>query len=135
MLFSPRVRLILSLVAAFFLVFVVLRGAFFWFFLSGLELPSQELWHAFGIGVRFDLRLALLIVLPVAILSLLPGLLGLRRGQLARKLAVAWLALASAVACFVYIADFAHYSYLEERLNSSVLRFLTNRGDSLQMVW
>lgn len=32
MLFSPRVRLILSLVAAFFVVFVVLRGAFFWFF-------------------------------------------------------------------------------------------------------
>jgi len=132
---SPRLRLVLGLIIAPFAILVVLRLVFFAWFLAGQSLPAGDLWRAFGIGVRFDLRVALLVALPVALLSLLPGVLGLRRGRLARGLAVFWLALAGVALTLIYVADFGHYSYLAERLNSSVLRFFDNRRDTLRMVW
>ncbi|MEO1901302.1 MAG: sulfatase-like hydrolase/transferase [Alcanivorax sp.] len=132
---SLRLRLILGLVLVTFLALLALRVAFYFTFLADQGLNRDELWHAFGVGLRFDLRVALLVTLPVALLSLLPGVLGLRRGRIARGVAVVWLALAGAALTLTYVADFAHYSYLAERLNSSVLRFFEDRRDSLLMVW
>ncbi|ASK34881.1 alkaline phosphatase [Alcanivorax sp. N3-2A] len=135
MLLSPRLRLVLSITLTWFVIFAVLRVAFFWWFLAGQGLDSGEAWQAFGIGLRFDLRIALLIALPVVLLSLLPGHFGLRTGRISRALAVLWMALAGMAVALTYVADWAHYSYLEERLNASVLRFFQNSGDSLRMVW
>jgi len=131
----PRLKMLLPLLALYFLVLVLLRvGFYFWFLEEKLEQPASVLWHAFGIGVRFDLRIALLLMLPLAAVSYLPGGLGLRGGFGAR-LAVITSALMAATITFFYITDFAHYAYLDERLNASVLRFLEDGMDSFQMVW
>jgi phosphoglycerol transferase MdoB-like AlkP superfamily enzyme len=135
MVFSPRLRLIIGLTLIWFVIFAALRLAFLGWFLSGQGLDPGEVWRALGIGLRFDLRVALLIALPVVLLSLLPGRLGLRTGRVSRGLAVVWLALAGFGMTLTYVSDWAHYSYLEERLNASVLRFFQNSGDSLRMVW
>lgn len=133
---SPRLRLLLVPLVTFFVVFVALRVAFYFYFLHGaLDHPASTLWQAFFVGVRFDLRIALLIVLPVILMTFLPGRLTPRRSRLMGIVAAAWLVVASLAVALVYIFDFAHYSYLAERLNVSVLRFLDNREDSLRMVW
>lgn len=133
---SPRLRMILTLTLFYFFVFAVLRTGFYFHFLAGdLEQPAGVLGKAFWIGLRFDLRLALLVVLPVALMSVLPGKAALHRSMFMRRLALVWLALATLVCAFFYIADFAHYSYLGERINVSVLRFMEDSTDSLQMVW
>lgn len=36
---------------------------------------------------------------------------------------------------FFYIVDFAHYAYLSQRLNASVLNYLQDAGISMNMVW
>jgi phosphoglycerol transferase MdoB-like AlkP superfamily enzyme len=41
----------------------------------------------------------------------------------------------SLVFCFFYVVDFAHYSYLSQRLNASVLNYLEDAGISMSMVW
>jgi phosphoglycerol transferase MdoB-like AlkP superfamily enzyme len=87
-----------------------------------------------GIGLRFDLRLALLLMLPVGLLLALPKL------RLARFRAVRWLmrgylGLAIAALGLLYIIDFGHYAYLGVRLNATVLRFAGDAQTSVGMLW
>ena len=131
----PRLQLLFWPVLVFFLAFVLMRAGFYWWFLEdALRQPLSVQLEAWLIGVRFDLRLALILVLPLVVISWLPGFIGLR-GRLGRALALAWVVLSSLYVVFTYIVDFAHYAYLDERVNVSVLRFLEDGTDSFQMVW
>ena len=131
----PRLQLLLWPVLVFFVAFVLMRAGFYAWFLEGaLQQPLSVQVEAWFIGVRFDLRLALILVLPLVVISWLPGLIGLR-GRFGRSLALVWVVLSSLYVVFTYIVDFAHYAYLDERVNVSVLRFLEDGTDSFQMVW
>lgn len=131
----PRLKMLLPLLAIIFVSLVVLRVGFYYYFLADkLDQPPQVFWHAFGIGVRFDLRVALLTLLPLALTSYLPGSLNLR-GRLGAPLALILTAITIGTLTFFYITDFAHYAYLDERLNASVLRFADDGMDSVKMVW
>lgn len=133
---SPRLRMILTLVFFYFAIFAVLRAGFYFYFLAGdVDQPASVLWKAYWIGLRFDLRIAVLVVTPLALLSVLPRKLALHRNRVTRIIGRTWLVLATLACAIFYIADFAHYSYLGERINVSVLRFLEDGADSFQMVW
>src|SRR5690606_1885402 len=119
----------------FFATLVILRaGFYFWFLDESLEPSTDVLLKAFWIGVRFDLRVAVLMLLPLALMSWLPRWLSLR-GPFGYSLALTYMAIAVATVTLFYVADFAHYAYLDERLNASVLRFAEDGMDSVQMVW
>lgn len=130
----PRTRLLFILTLSFFSALLLLRAGFYWYFLSGTEAPTEQLWKAFGIGARFDLRIALLMVLPLGLISLLPGPFGLK-GSIGKLLATTLTTLAVGGMCLVYIFDFGHYAYLGMRLNASVLEFAEDGSDSIQMLW
>ncbi|WP_144401593.1 LTA synthase family protein [Isoalcanivorax pacificus] len=133
---SPRVRMLLTLVLAVSAVLVLLRIGFLLYFLRPqAEMHGDALSQAFWIGVRFDLRLALLVMLPVAVISFLPWPLRLRDSRIAGALMIAWLVLASLGLSLFYIADFAHFAYLGERINVTVLEFFKDQRDSMAMVW
>lgn len=131
----PRLRMLLPLLLIFFATLVVLRCGFYLHFLADkLQQPNDVILKAFFIGVRFDLRIAILALLPVAIISLLPRPFGLR-GRIGYRLTMLYAFLAVFGLVTFYISDFAHYSYLDERLNASVLRFAEDGMDSVTMVW
>lgn len=131
----PRLQLLIWPVLCYFLLFALLRLGFYSWFLHGQLPPSADVqWQAWFIGLRFDLRLALLLALPLLVLSWLPAWFGLR-GGFGRGLALLWISVATLYVIFTYIVDFAHYAYLDERVNVSVLRFLEDGTDSFQMVW
>lgn len=131
----PRLKMMLPLLLVFFATLVVLRaGFYFWFLDDSLDQSTDVLLKAFWIGVRFDLRVAVLMLLPLALISWLPRWLSLR-GPFGYSLAITYMAIAVATVTLFYIADFAHYAYLDERLNASVLRFTEDGMDSVQMVW
>lgn len=131
----PRIRLLLILTLPLFAMLLLARVGFYFYFLDGtLEHPKEVIEQAWWIGIRFDFRLALTLALPVVILTLIPRLLS-PRYLFGKSLALIWLALASSFVIFTYISDFAHYGYLDERINVSVMRFLEDGEDSLLMVW
>ncbi len=133
---SPRLRLFLAITAWFFAAFLLLRVAFYLYFLHGsVDESVGVLAQAFSIGLRLDLRIALLVALPVVAVTLLPGFLNPRRSRLMAALVVAWLVLAAIGCTLFYILDFGHYSYLGDRVNASVLRFVENSDISGEMVW
>lgn len=132
----PRVaRLAFVVVAADLALFSILRVIFYFYFrhpedpvLKGMLLKS------FYIGLKFDLRLALIMVLPLLMLGALPKV-GVFRGWLGRIMFTAYLVMVHILVFVVYAFDFGHYAYLEERLNVTALRFLANLGISAEMIW
>ena len=131
----PRLRLGL-LVLAFLLVLMTALRVVFWFSFHGTDspVPFGTLLKAFFIGFRFDLRLALLLVLPWLVLTRIPAL-DPERSAWARRFWAGHLALLACGLVFFYSFDFGHYAYLETRLDVSSLRFLLNPLISLQMMW
>ncbi len=134
---SRRLQYLLAITALFFSLMVVLRVVFYFGFSeisSSTAADSEAVLSALGIGLRFDLRLALLIMLPLAALAYLPRVNLLNNG-LMRFLAHSYLIIVLALLGLTYILDLGHYAYLGERLNVTALRFLKDTRDSTLMVW
>ena len=130
---SRRLRYGVGAISLVFVLLAALRLVFLISF-SGLALNTPALPETLGIGLRFDLRLAVLILLPLALLAWFP------RWNLTTLPALRWLArgylvVALAVVGLVYIIDFGHYAYLGVRINATVLRYLQDAQISQQMVW
>lgn len=133
---TPRVRMLLTLVLVVFSILALLRIGFFLYFLRPqAAMHGEALWRAFWIGVRFDLRLALLVMLPVAALSFLPWPLRLRDSRLSGGLLMGYLTVVALALTSFYVADFAHFAYLGERINITVKEFFNDQRDSMLMVW
>ena len=134
---SRRLQYLLAITALFFGLMVILRGLFYFGFSEVPGTPGVDkdaVQHALGVGLRFDLRLALLMMLPLAALAYFP-FFNLLNSALMRSLAHLYLSIALALLGLTYIFDFGHYAYLGERLNVTALRFLQDTRDSTLMVW
>ncbi|WP_404942304.1 LTA synthase family protein [Pseudomonas danubii] len=105
---------------------------------SGVDLSAADqreaILQTLGIGLRFDLRLTLLLLLPLALLAWLPRWNLLRQPTL-RWLARVYLLLVLGGVGLLYIIDFGHYAYLGVRINATVLRYLDDAQISQQMLW
>lgn len=136
-LHSRRLHYWVGGVAILFVTLAALRGLFFIGF-SGFAVSAlsevKAVPETLGIGLRFDLRLAILLMLPVALLAWLP-VWNLTRSHAVRWLTRLYLALALGAVMLIYIVDFGHYAYLGVRINATVLRFLEDAQISTDMVW
>jgi phosphoglycerol transferase MdoB-like AlkP superfamily enzyme len=118
-----------------FLVFVAMRFAF-----AGAFQPlaagaaAGELLQALYIGVKFDLRLAVLVSVPVALLGLIPFLNPQRRAG-ARNLWLGYFVAVQALLLFLYAVDLGHYDYARTRVNASIVEHLTPADVALRMFW
>ena len=134
---SRRLHYVVGAVAMVFALFASLRLVFFFAF-SGLDSSAltevAAVPETLGIGLRFDLRLAILLILPVAVLAWLPRW-NLPRVAALRWIARVYLAVALAVLLQIYIVDFGHYAYLGVRINATVFNFLKDAQISADMVW
>ncbi|MFT6464171.1 MAG: hypothetical protein ACJARL_000958 [Halopseudomonas sp.] len=134
---SRRLHYFVGGVAILFVLLVALRAVFYLGFSSVApgELQSRGvILETLGLGLRFDLRLAILLMLPAMLLAWLPVWNSVR-SSLLRWVARVYLVLALAILLLMYIFDFGHYAYLGVRLNASALKFIADAGISQQMVW
>ena len=132
----PRLfRFILIATGLNLLVFFILRFGLFWYFNQPIDpIPANELIRAFYLGLKFDLRLSLIMTLP---LFLLGGvrILSPFEYDFSRRM---WLFIQGAIftfVLFVYFINFAHFSYLHKPLDASAMRFLQNFSISMEMAW
>ncbi|MGB6213330.1 MULTISPECIES: LTA synthase family protein [Pseudomonas] len=136
-LHSRRLHYWLGATAIAFALFALLRMAFFFGF-SGFEpkalIDTKGVWETLSIGFSFDLRLAILTMLPLALLAWMPRW-NLLRSRLLRRIARVYLVAALSVLLLIYIIDFGHYAYLGVRINATVLRFIEDAQISRDMVW
>ncbi len=117
----------------FLLSMSLLRLIFFIYF------PKQgnhfsDVVGSFVLGLRYDLRDVCILCLLLLILGVIPFFNPMGT-QLGRKLCFFIAALAGFLLIFFYSVDFAHYSYLSQRLNASMLNYTADAGISAKMVW
>lgn len=130
-----RFRVILVSLGMTLLIFTALRVVFWLVFRnSAPALSGGDLLSSFFLGLKYDLRLALLLLCPVVLFSLIPRLDPCKSAS-ARRFWAAHVAFLLFVMAIFYLVDFGHYAYLDERVNVSALRFLLNPEISFQMVW
>lgn len=114
------IRRTLLLFAANVVLFTLLRVAFLLVF--GHHLAAHDLLRAFYLGLKFDARLAALVVAPIAIFG-------------TRRAATIVVAIFELIVLLCYAIDFGSYAYVHQRVNASELEFLRNPLISLHMVW
>ncbi len=134
---SGRLHYAAGVTALFFLIFVALRAVFYFGFSEVGQTVHPDpgtLYETLYIGIKFDLRLALILSLPVFLLTWLPRYNVLRSAAV-RKLARIYIAVALLVTLLMYIIDFGHYTYLGIRMNSTVMRFFEDLSISANMMW
>ena len=132
---SRSVRILGLNVLLALLIMSTMRIAFFAVFRNPADDPeASALLRALYLGLKFDLRLALLLNLPFALLYRVPALDPLR-SRAARRLWVGYFGVASLLLLLVYAVDFGHYGYLEARVDASVLRYLFDPRESFGVVW
>jgi len=134
---SVRLQYAASVVALFFLIFIALRAVFYFGFSEvgqSVHPDPATLYQTLYIGIKFDLRLAILLSLPVFLLTWLPRY-NVSTSTTLRKLARVYIAVALLVTLLFYILDFGHYAYLGTRLNSTAMRFFDDLSISANMLW
>ena len=128
-------RFLLVLTAINLAVFVAFRLAFWTVFRSTLaDAPARDVLTALVLGFRFDLRLALIIGLPLALLGWIRPLHPAGSAA-ARRAWIGYFAAVQFVLLLLYFVDFGHYGYLRLRLNASVLDHLFPVAVAARMAW
>ena len=128
-------RFLLALVAIELVVFEAFRAVFWVAFRETLADASWgDLLKAVYLGSKFDLRLALLLLLPLALLGWIPLFDPAKR----RAARIGWLTYLAAAQCLVlllYFVDFGHYAWVRVRLNASLADHLTPVGVAARVAW
>lgn len=132
----PRLfRYILITTGINLLIFFILRFGLYWYFQNPSDpIPASELFQAFYLGLKFDLRLSLLMTLPLFLLGGIQFLSPFEYNSRRRF----WLFIQTSIFSFVlfaYFINYAYFSYLNKPIDASVLRFLKNFSISMEMVW
>ena len=117
-----------------FVLLMTLTRAIFYFFFNNQGNPITNLVATFFLGLRFDCRSASLLVLPMFLLARFSSLNPFASQRAKRGWMIYW-GIASLLLVFFYVVDFAHYAYLGQRLNASILNYLQDAGISMDMVW
>src|ERR1700754_3339542 len=127
------VRLVFSTGIIFLLIMSLLRLALFFSF-SRQGHSFGAVFSSFVLGIRYDLRYIGILEVILLLAGAIPAL-DLFGSKAGRRLVLGLTSVGTAGIIFFYSVDFAHYSYLSQRLNASVLNYLTDAGISVNMVW
>lgn len=93
-----------------------------------------DLGKTFFLGLRYDLRTISLVLLVMLLTgSLRPLHPFVSSGG--KRFWIIFLYLVVFLFLFLFVVDFAHYAYLVQRLNASVLNYLEDTGISMTMAW
>ena len=115
----------------FLTLFTLFRFLFFFRFKPAEEgFPGAAFW----MGLKFDARVAVAMAGITLLLCAVPTLRPWRRPASARFW-VPLLVTLTTVVLFLYVVDYYHYDYLQQRLNGASLSLLNETTTSAQMVW
>ena len=131
---SRRLKFIFGSVLSFLGLFVFFRLFFVVLFFGEMDGTGAELIRALWVGVRFDLRLAVLILVPVGLFFMIPFINPLRM-RISKQLVNIYLRTVAVLVTFFFAFDIAHYGYLNHRIDVSAFKLLENPLIALQMVW
>lgn len=120
-----------SIGVLFLTLFTLFRILFYFRFKpTGEVFPGAAFW----MGFKFDARVAVAVAGLALLLCAAPALRPWRRPASVRFW-VPLLVTLTLLVLFLYVVDYYHYDYLQQRLNGASLSLLRETGTSARMVW
>ena len=110
---------------SFFIFSVLFRIIFYVLFVKLEDITTAEIQKALFLGVRFDLKLAIIAFFPLAIVVLITNYRFFER-PIYKTITAIYVSLTYLILALFYIIDLGYYEYLTIRLDASSLRFLSN---------
>ena len=134
MLKIPKLIRWIFLSGIIFLVVMTLTRLLFFVYFPRQGNHFSDVLPSFVLGLRYDLRDVCILCLLLLIVGSIPlfSPFGIGKGK---KVCLLLAALAGSLMIFFYSVDFAHYSYLSQRLNASILNYFADAAISAKMVW
>lgn len=132
-----------SIVPSRFLRFLWLTGIFFLVLLTLFRFVfhiiftasgEKHLWNAFALGLRYDARIVGVFMLILLIIGSFSAFQPFNK-KISKRILFIICYIFIFLLIFFYTVDFAHFAYLRQRLNASVLSYLEDAGISMSMVW
>ena len=132
----PRLHLYVLTVLLLLLVIQTSLRFVFWvkFNNPADPVPLNDLIWSFYLGMKFDLQASLGALLPVLLIGWLKPLHPVY-SSFGRRFWALYVSIIIIVMYLIYVTDAGHYSYLQQRVNATALRFLENPFISANMVW
>jgi len=132
---SRRLQYLFGTVVWTWFLFILFRIVFFFTFSNSAgDVSSSDINRAFWMGIRFDLRLSILISLPLLILAMVP-IINLGR-SFRTRLFGKWIYGIGIVSSIIFFAaDLGYYAYLQQRVDIIALSLLENPAISTLMLW
>ena len=112
----------------------IFRVIFYAYFAQLDTVALTEIKQAFSLGIRFDIKLAILAIFPIAILIFFINQ-RIFKHKIYKKISIAYFTLIYLIITLFYIFDFGYYDYLSIRLDAASLRFLSNLDISTQVLF
>ncbi len=117
-----------------FLFVLIFRVIFYNYSVKLDDVTSEEIQKAFWLGIRFDIKLAIITFFPLAIFILIINQ-RFFKSKIYKKIANIYIVLVYLILTLFYLTDFGYYDYLATRLDATSLRFLSNLGISTQVLF
>lgn len=113
---------------------LLFRILFYSYFAQLDTVSSSEIRQAFGLGIRFDIKLAVLAVFPIAIMLFIINQ-RIFTHKIYKRISTIYFTIIYLIITLFYIFDFGYYDYLSIRLDAASLRFLSNLDISTQVLF
>lgn len=129
-------RLALAMALVLFVTGTIARGSFMLYFVQADSGMSFGDWiSSFWLGMRFDIRVALLTVALPGVTATLPWIGRFFRPPEMKRVWLAYWMMACTVWALAVILDAGHYSYLTKRLSATLVSLARDVGEATGMVW
>ena len=132
--YSRRLSFLFSNIWRLFTLFAMFRLTFILLFITNKTGNYNDLFYALWIGLRFDMRLACFILIPIVIAFLIPIYNPLNQSFF-RLLVKIYLKMSILIIILLYGFDLGNYSYLDQRIDISSLKLLENPLIAFGMAW
>jgi len=130
----PFNRFLVAVIALFVITFSGLRLAFWIAFQNSADPLPFSLLYPLYLGLKFDLRLTLVMLLPVMALAWFRQI-HLFHSRFGRPIWNGYITVIAGLVFLIYLFDFGHFAYLHTRLNASAVGLLEDTAISLEMLW
>jgi len=111
---------------------LLFRLLFYTYFAQLDSVATTEIKQALFLGIRFDIKLAVLAIFPIALLLFIVNQRFFKY-RIYKKVSVIYFTLIYITITLFYVFDFGYYDYLSIRLDAASLRFLSNLKISTQV--
>ncbi len=127
---TPKLKFLYSLLALEMIFFTLYRLLFLSYFYREITPGTASLiGQALGLGLRFDLRLSMILLVPAILIINLPF-----KTTTKMLLNNILYTLLFAVTTSLYITDAGYFAYLKSRVNATIIQFLKTPAISFEMV-